>query len=146
MCQAGGHETRRHARARELEALADTIALVADHNAVRSKLAGEMAEAVGQVKALVVQAEDARLRLDMRGMRGHYARLRGLNAELLREYKKRARNHEALVEALRAVNAAIQQAAALRVGEPRARVVAACRAAIKGNNLGAMLGVMASGR
>jgi hypothetical protein len=126
----------------DFAAVREAIARLAEATAVRTKLTGEMAEGVGIVKVGVIQAEDARLRCDMGGMRKSYAELRGRGGDLLREYKKRSGNHAALVDALRSVNAAIGKAAGVRVGEPRARVVAACRAAIKANNFGAMLQVM----
>ncbi len=126
----------------DFDAVRAAIGRLAEATAVRTKLTGEMAEGVGLVKVGVIQAEDARLRLDMRGMRRHYAELRGKSGDLLREFKKRSANHGSLVDALRAVNAAIGRASSLRVGEPKARVVAACRAAIKANNFGAMLQVM----
>lgn len=123
----------------EFEKLAEALDRVSQCSTIRNKLAAEMAEAVGQAKSLVVQAEDARLRADMKSMRSAYAQLKGLNAELLREYSKRGLNHEQLVEWLRETNSFIQHASLLRVGEPRNQVVAACRQAVKTNSLTAFL-------
>jgi len=123
----------------EFEKLAEALDRVSQCSTIRNKLAAEMAEAVGQAKSLVVQAEDARLRSDMKSMRSAYAQLKGLNAELLREYSKRGLNHEQLVEGLRETNSFIQHASLLRVGEPRNQVVAACRQAVKTNSLTAFL-------
>ena len=78
----------------EFEKLAEALDRGSQCSTIRNKLAAEMAEAVGQAKSLIVQAEDARLRSDMKSMRSAYARLKGLNAELLREYSKRGLNHE----------------------------------------------------
>lgn len=64
--------------------------------------------------------------------RRHYAELGGLTTELVRDNATRAGVHASLVEALKETNKIIQLGAALRVGEPRARVVAACRAAMAG--------------
>jgi hypothetical protein len=124
---------------REFERLAEALEQVSKCSIIRNKLAAEMAEAVGQAKSLVVQAEDARLRSDMKSMRAAYAQLKGLNAELLREYSKRGLNHEQLVEGLRETNSFIQHAALLRVGEPRNQVVSACRQAVKTNSLTSFL-------
>ena len=50
-----------------------------------------------------------------------------------------------LLEALREVNQMIQRAAKLRVGQAKGAVVAACRAALKANNLQALLGILRTG-
>lgn len=47
-------------------------------------------------------------------MKRMYAELYTLNNELIAEYRKRANNHAALLEALKQVNAMIQKAARLR--------------------------------
>lgn len=52
-----------------LESFRETLLRVQDYSAARAKLTGEMAEAAAGVKALVVQAEDARLRVDMPDMK-----------------------------------------------------------------------------
>ena len=41
------------------------------------------------------------------------------NGELIREYMKRATNHQNLLAALKTVNLMIQKAAKLRVGQPK---------------------------
>jgi Bardet-Biedl syndrome 2 protein len=61
------------------------------------------------------------------------------------EHGKRAANQTELVEGLKGINLMIQQAAKLRVGPAQARVVAACRAAIKANNLQALSKVVCEG-
>ena len=123
----------------EFERVSKAMQRVADCQAVRGKLSAEMAECVGTAKLNIVQAEDARMRSDMRSMRAAYARLRGANAELLREHRKRALNHAQLIEALREVNTFIQRAAGLRVGEQHSSVIAACRAAVRSGSIGALL-------
>ena len=62
------------------------------------------------------------------------------------EHTKRANNHAALLEALKLVNNMIQKAASLRVGTPKARIVTACRAAIKDNNTSALFQIIREGR
>lgn len=61
------------------------------------------------------------------------------------EHGKRAANQQQLLEGLKSINLMIQQAARLRVGAPASRVVAACRAAIKSNNLQALNKVVCDG-
>ena len=66
--------------------------------------------------------------------------------QLVMEHTKRATNHNDLLEALKLVNTMIQHAARLRLGAPKAQVVAACRAAIKANNTSALLKIIREGR
>ena len=68
-----------------------------------------------------------------------------LNGELVREYVKRANNHEALLAALKDVNHMIQKASNLRVGASRKRVVSESRAAVKANNIQTLFQVIATG-
>lgn len=46
----------------------------------------------------------------------------------------RATNHGELLDSLKLVNKMIQQAAKLRVGTPKSKLIEACRQAIKDNN------------
>jgi hypothetical protein len=93
----------------------------------------------------VVRAEDARLLGDMAALRKQHRRLADLNRDMWGEHSKRAANQAELVEGLKGINLMIQQAAKLRVGPAQARVVAACRAAIKANNLQALSKVVCEG-
>ena len=49
------------------------------------------------------------------------------------------------MDALKEVNLMIQRAARLRVGAPKTKVVAACRAAVKNNNMGLLFKVFRDG-
>lgn len=79
-------------------------------------------------------------------MKKIYADLFALNNELVGEFAKRATNHKQLLEALKAVNGAIQKAARLRNGAAKTRVVSACRAAVKQSNFPLLFQVMKQGR
>ena len=83
---------------------------------------------------------------DIKSMRGAYSQLYTLNAELMGEYSKRANNHEQLLAALKEVNHMIQKAARLRVGSAKARIVSACRGAIKANNIHSLFKIIKSGQ
>jgi Bardet-Biedl syndrome 2 protein len=65
--------------------------------------------------------------------------------DLLTEHEKRAQNHAELLDGLKRVNQMIQQAARLRVGGAATKVVAACRAAVKANNMQALVKVVRGG-
>ncbi len=62
------------------------------------------------------------------------------------EHTKRATNHKELLDSLKLVNTMIQHAARLRLGAAKARVVTACRAAIKANNTITLLKIIREGR
>ena len=62
------------------------------------------------------------------------------------EHTKRTTNHSELLEALKLVNNMIQHAARLRLGGPKARVVTACRAAIKANNTSTLWKIIKEGK
>ena len=119
----------------EMEAFRAVLLQVDDYNAARIKMTAEMADTSQLAKTLVIKAEDARILEDIKSMRRAYSELYSLNAGLLGEYNKRANNHEQLLAALKEVNHMIQKAARLRVGAPKSRIVSACRAAIKANNI-----------
>lgn len=129
----------------EMESFRAVLLRVDDFNAARIKMTAEMADTSQLAKTLVIRAEDARILEDVKAMRGAYSQLYTLNAELLGEYNKRANNHEQLLLALKEVNHMIQKAARLRVGAPKTRVVSACRAAIKANNIHSLFKIIKTG-
>ena len=116
--------------------------------ALRSEaLEGEhesLLEAIGE-EMRRFEAEDARLLRDISGMRRAYGNLFSLNRELIAEHTKRANNHSDLLTLLREVNAMIQRCAKLRVGTARTRIVSACRAAIKANNIQSLFKLLKTG-
>lgn len=130
----------------EMEAFRAVLMRVDDFNAARLKLTAEMADQSNTAKMLVIKAEDARILADYAGMRAAYAQLYTLNQELMGEYNKRANNHEQLLGALKEVNHMIQKSARLRVGAPKARIVTACRGAIKANHIQSLFTIMKTGR
>jgi hypothetical protein len=130
----------------EWDSFRSVLGRVADGHAVRTRLTGEMAQASGVIKGLVVEAEDARLGAHMGEVRACMGRLRTVVGDMLGEYAKRAAAHEGLMEDLRAVNGMIAKGAGARMGGARTRVVAGARAALKANDALAMIAVLASGK
>ena len=128
-----------------MEAFRAVLVRVDDYNAARVKMSAEMADSSNLAKTLVIKAEDARILGDIKSMRSTYATLYTLNGSLINEYNKRANNHEQLLAALKEVNQMIQKAARLRVGAPKSRVVSACRAAIKANNIHSLFKIIKTG-
>lgn len=117
----------------EMESFLTVLKDVQSHNATRQKMSAEIADSSNLVKTLVIKAEDARICGDIQLMAKMYSQLFDLNGELIGEYNKRALNHQALLTSLKEVNIMIQKAARLRMGSPKANVIAACRKAIKAN-------------
>ena len=130
----------------EMETFRAVLLRVDEYNAARLRLTAEMADQSNTAKTMVIKAEDARILGDVKTMRQAYAQLYTLNAELMGEYSKRANNHEQLLAALKEVNHMIQKAARLRVGTAKARIVSACRAAIKANNIHSLFKIIKSGQ
>lgn len=130
----------------QMEAFRAVLLKVDEFNAARLKMTAEMADSSHAAKTLVIKAEDARILGDIAAVRSCYAQLYTLNAELIGEYNKRANNHEQLLAALKAVNQMIQAAARLRVGSAKTRVVSACRAAIKANNVNGLFCLIKTGK
>jgi Bardet-Biedl syndrome 2 protein len=79
---------------------------------------------------------------DMDYMRRAYTELYGLNNQLIGGYNTRASNHVSLLAALKEVNLVIQRASNLRVGSAKSRVVNSCRAAVKANNMEALVNII----
>ena len=114
-------------------------------NAARAHLTADMADESQRLKALVIKAEDARIKADIGSVRRTYTDLYSLNCTLTAAYKTRADNHASLVASLKAVNQTIQKASNLRVGPAKSRTVSDCRAAVKANNLAELFRIIESG-
>ena len=119
----------------EMTKLRDILGKVDEYHASRQKLTAEMADHSNLIRSLIIRAEDARLMGDIPGMMKGYTQLYDLNRDLITGYKLRCTNHMELLAHLKVVNQYIQRAGRLRVGPPKTQVIAACRAAIKGNNI-----------
>lgn len=130
----------------EMENFKEVLTKVDEYNAVRLKLTAEMADSANDVKSLVVRAEDYRMLSHMTNLRKVCVNLQHINGDLIAEYNKRANNHQQLLAQLKEVNMMIQKASNLRIGNAKSRVVAACRAAIKKNNIHELLAIVRTGQ
>mmetsp|Transcript_1183 Transcript_1183/g.3589 ORF Transcript_1183/g.3589 Transcript_1183/m.3589 type:complete len:718 (+) Transcript_1183:115-2268(+) len=130
----------------EMEKFKSVLMKVDEYNAVRLKLTAEMADSANLVKALIVKAEDYRMLSDMSNLKKVFSGLQQTNSDLIAEYNKRANNHQQLLGQLKEVNMMIQKAAKLRIGNPKTRVVAACRQAIKKNNIHELFQIIRTGQ
>ena len=68
-----------------------------------------------------------------------------VSRELVMNHTKRATNHSELLDSLKLVNIMIQQAAKLRLGTAKARVIAACRQSLKDNNTMTLVKIVETG-
>lgn len=127
------------------EELRKVLVKVDEHHSVNQRLTADMADHSNLIRVMLVQAEDARLLGDMKNMKARYVELYDLNRDLINQYKIRCNNHTELLNNLKAVNQAIQRAGRLRVGKPKAQVIAACRDAIRSNNFNTLFRIMRSG-
>ncbi|XP_014849002.1 PREDICTED: Bardet-Biedl syndrome 2 protein [Poecilia mexicana] len=127
------------------EELRTTLTEVDEFHSVHQKLTADMADHSNYIRNMLVQAEDARLMADMKTMKKRYRELFDLNRDLINEYTIRSNNHNALLARLKSVNQAIQRAGRLRVGKAKNQVIAACRDAIKSNNVNALFRIMRAG-
>ncbi len=118
---------------------------MAELNALRVRMAADMADDSQKVKALIVRAEDSRLMTDMETMRRAYSDLFAINNSLVGGYNNRAASHEALLAALKEVNQMIQRAANFRVGAAKTRVINDCRQAVKSNNMSSLFRIIRQG-
>ncbi|KAH3765972.1 DNA topoisomerase 1 [Pelomyxa schiedti] len=118
---------------------------VEEYQAVRVKLTAEMAESATLIKALLIQAEDSRLLNEMKRTKEAYSSLFEVNEDLIREYRKRESNYNALLSALKDLNLLVQHAANLRVGPPKKRITAASREAINANNAALLIKIIKLG-
>ena len=128
----------------EMEYFKGIIEQVTQFNNSRTKLGADMAEDTQRVKALVVRAEDCRLMNDMIGMRKAYTELYAVTSQLTGGYNIRATNHQGLLTSLKEVNQMIQRAANLRVGRAKSTIISESRAALKQNNMQALLRILTS--
>lgn len=128
-----------------MEAFKDTLSKVEASSAARNLVDSDTAQLAAAIKAAVVRAEDARLLGDVAGIKRAHKRLADLNRDVWLEHSRRVANQQELLAGLKAVNQMIQAASGLRVGPAQGKVVAACRAAIKANNLQALERVISGG-
>lgn len=129
----------------ELKSLNTLIEKVDGLNSMRQTLTAGIADHSNLIRSMVVHAEDTRLIGDIKAMKRGYTELYNVNQDLLRDYNIRCNNHTELVSCLKQVNLVIQKASRLRVGKYKTQVVTACRAAIKNNNISALVKIITTG-
>ncbi|XP_061450545.1 Bardet-Biedl syndrome 2 protein isoform X2 [Rhineura floridana] len=112
------------------EEVRKALIVVDNSHTFSQKLTADMAEHSNLIRSMLVRAEDSRLMGDM---------------DLQSQYNIRCSNNTELLSNLKAVNQAIQRAGRLRVGRPKTQVIAACRDAIKNNDVNVLIKIMRAG-
>nr|BAJ93985.1 predicted protein [Hordeum vulgare subsp. vulgare] len=130
----------------EMENLKEVLSKINNYNEIRMRLTADMADSIKNAKTFVVKAEDARILSQMGTMKKMYSNLFVENRNLITELMKRNNNHEALLAELKKVNNYINKAANLRYGTPKKDIVTLCRAAIKANNVFALVQIIQTGK
>ncbi|XP_019881742.1 Bardet-Biedl syndrome 2 protein [Aethina tumida] len=110
----------------------------------RLRLGTDIADRLGQIRTLVIRAEDARLN-DIKEMPKYYTELMGLNKEIINGHNIRLQNYNDGVDSMKKINAIIQRASRLRVGQTAANMINHCRTAIKNNNVDGLIKIIRTG-
>ncbi|KAF4666001.1 Bardet-Biedl syndrome 2 protein [Perkinsus chesapeaki] len=116
------------------------IAVVDDCSQVRQRMLTEMADLAQSVKQYLVRAEDLRLCDYTKKQREALSGAQQVSRGMIADYTKRRKNHEALLAALRELNLITNSGANLRVGKSQARVITACKQAIRERDAVALIG------
>lgn len=130
---------------KEIELLKSLIIKVEEIQAVRQRLASEIADTSSNIRTLVIRSEDARLLHEYVNLRQTYTDLQIFTRDLMNSYRIRQTNHSDLVTALKEINLSIQKSANLRVGKAKMHLINSCRMAIKKNNLNSLSKIITSG-
>lgn len=130
---------------KEIELMKNLIIKVEEIQAVRQRLASEIAETSSNIRTLVIRSEDSRLLNEYVNLRQSYTDLQTFTRELMNSYRIRQTNHTDLVSALKEINLSIQKSANLRVGKSKTQLITSCRTAIKKNNLHSLSKIITSG-
>ncbi|KAL3287516.1 hypothetical protein HHI36_001985 [Cryptolaemus montrouzieri] len=98
----------------EEKLIKELIEKLSDIQDARLRLGTDVADRLGQIRTLIIKAEDARLN-DLEELPQYYRELDGLNKELMNGYNVRLMNYNEGLETVKNINTIIQRASRLRV-------------------------------
>ncbi|XP_066249120.1 Bardet-Biedl syndrome 2 protein-like [Euwallacea similis] len=124
--------------------LKELMQKLSDIQEARLRLDTDVADRLGQIRSLIVRAEDARVN-DVKEMVGHYHELNNVNKSLINGYNIKAQNYNEGIETMKRINSIIQKASRLRVGQNSAVMINHCRNAIKNNNIEGLIKIIRTG-
>ncbi|CAG9764410.1 unnamed protein product [Ceutorhynchus assimilis] len=117
---------------------------LSDIQEARLKLDTDVADRLGQIRNLIIRAEDSRIN-DVKEMMDHYHELNKVNKELINGYNIKTQNYNEGIETMKKINNIIQKASRLRVGQNSAVMINHCRNAIKNNNIEGLIRIIRTG-
>ena len=104
-----------------------------------------MAEAINNIKFLLVKGESARAVGSMKDFRLAYGEVMTQNRNLLAETEKKNMNTKILSDAMKSIGQFINQTANVRFGKPKSEMINQCREAIKKKDFPKILLLMERG-
>ncbi|XP_045482156.1 Bardet-Biedl syndrome 2 protein-like [Harmonia axyridis] len=128
----------------EEKQVSELIMKLSEIQEARMRLGTDVADRLGQVRTLVIKAEDARIN-DVNELSQHYKDLDNLNKELMNGYNIRLNNHNEGLETVKKINIIIQRSSRLRVGQKSSQMLKHCRNAIKTNNIEGLVKIIRIG-
>ncbi|KAK9872406.1 hypothetical protein WA026_017865 [Henosepilachna vigintioctopunctata] len=128
----------------EEKSLKELIEKLSEIQEARLRLGTDVADRLGQVRSLIIRAEDARLN-DIEKLPQHYKDLDNLNKELISGYNVRLANYNEGLETIKKINTIVQRASRLRVGQNSSQMLSNCRTAIKNNNIEGLIKIVRTG-
>ncbi|KAF5291934.1 hypothetical protein FQA39_LY14166 [Lamprigera yunnana] len=129
---------------REEKKVEELMAVLSDIQESRLRLGTDIADKLGQIRNLVIKAEDSRVNA-LSEMCKYYNELNILNKELINGYNIRLQNYNEGKDSMKAVNSIIQKSSRLRVGQTSANMINHCRTAIKNNNIEGLIRIIRNG-
>ncbi|XP_017768164.1 PREDICTED: Bardet-Biedl syndrome 2 protein-like [Nicrophorus vespilloides] len=110
----------------------------------RMRLGTDVADRLGQIRGLIVRAEDSRVNC-LSEMPKYYNELKALNSELTNGYNIRLANFNEGQETMKNINFILQKATRLRAGAKSSKMIGYCRTAIKNNNIDGLIKIIRTG-
>nr|XP_023024753.1 Bardet-Biedl syndrome 2 protein homolog [Leptinotarsa decemlineata] len=109
-----------------------------------ARLNTDVADRLTQIRTLIIQAEDSRLN-DLDQLPFYYNELMAINKEMIGGHNIRLQNYNEVVETTKGINAIIQKASKLRVGQKSSNVINYCRNYMNNNNAEGLIKVIRTG-
>ncbi|CAH1163467.1 unnamed protein product [Phaedon cochleariae] len=110
----------------------------------RVRLEADIADKLAQIRNLIIKAEDSRIN-DLKELIKHYDEVNAINSEMINGHNIKLQNYEEGVETMKKINAIIQKASRIRVGQHSSHVINHCRNCIKNNSLEGLIKVIRTG-
>jgi hypothetical protein len=108
-------------------------------------ISSEMAEAIDNIKFMLVKGESARVVGSMKEFRRTYTDIMGFNRNLMTEIEKKNQNTKQLSYSLKVLGQLINQTANVRYGKAKETMIAGCREAIKKKQFPKIIEIMERG-